>query len=130
MTIKQNRSAGGADYAKNFEKAFGTEEERKARALAEINDAKPFKLTNSSAYLLKPFEPFLSPIDNKMVNSRAELEAHNRRHEVTDCRDYSEEHFTRKAEQRQREMIGDTPEAKKERQQLIERQLYRYGILK
>ena len=130
MAINQSKSIGSQSYNDNFEKIFGTPEERKARREKEEVETRTASITNSSALVMKAFEPFISPVDGKPVTSRSELKAHNAKHGVTDTRDYSEGHFERKREEMKQESIGNTPQAKRERQQLIERQLYRYGVLK
>ena len=131
MIINQSKSIGSQAYNDNFEKIFGTPEERKARRAKEKEaEAELVALTNKSATVMRAFEPFISPVDGKPVTSRAELKAHNAKHGVTDTRDYSEGHFERKREEMKQESLGNTPQAKRERQQLIERQLYRYGVLK
>lgn len=134
MAITQNKSIGSKAYNENFDKIFGTKEERKAKADKEAAEFAELEVlvqkANKSANVGRPFEPFISPIDGKEVRSPTELRAHNKKHEVTDMRDYSPEYFERKQEQMKREMLGNTPQAKKERQQLIEHQLHKHGIIR
>lgn len=66
-------------------------------------------------------EPFVSPITGKAITSRSQLRLHNREHGVTDSRDYSQEHYDKAAGERSRQARGDTPEAKRERIDTINR---------
>ena len=136
MAIVQNKSgvAGNANYASNYATIFGTDEERKARHAKEKEAenllCKEIIRANTSARINGSFTPFISPVDGKPVTSRAELNAHNERHGVTDMRDYGEAYFERKRESMDRERLGNTPQAKRERQQLIEKTLYDHGVLR
>lgn len=46
------------------------------------------------------FIDFKSPIDGTIIGDRAQLAAHNKKHGVTDMRDYSQSHFDNAAKQR------------------------------
>lgn len=50
--------------------------------------------------LQKPLEPFVSPIDGKVIADRKQLAAHNKRHGVTHSSDYSDGYIARRAEAR------------------------------
>jgi hypothetical protein len=60
-------------------------------------------------------EPFISPIDGTTITSRSVLREHNRKHGVTNMRDYGENWFKRKAEERRAELRFETAAAKQER---------------
>lgn len=46
-------------------------------------------------------EPFVSPIDQTVISSRAHLREHNRRHNVTHANDYSPEFLAQRKRQRE-----------------------------
>lgn len=60
-------------------------------------------------------ESFKSPIDGSVITDRAQLREHNRKHGVTDSRDYGAEHFERKTKEREDVMQGNTKQAKQGR---------------
>lgn len=66
-------------------------------------------------------EGFVSPVDGSHITSRSALRAHNHRHGVTDCRDYSPGYLLERSQRRISEMTGQTPAAKRERTELIRR---------
>lgn len=80
--------------------------------------------------LMKPMEPFISPIDGKMVNTRAQLRAHNKEHGVTSTRDYGDAYFKRRGREMHNESIGNTPKAKAERREALNQQLHNHGIIR
>lgn len=73
-------------------------------------------------------EAFVSPIDGKIVSGRAALREHNKKHGVTNIADYSPEYFEKRGKEMTLEARGQTPEAKKERCQLIDKTLKDYGV--
>jgi len=135
MTIKSR--ANTTAFNDNFERIFGAEKERKAKAAAEKTafeknwaDYELATRLNASATVQKSIEPFKSPIDGSVISCRSQLRAHNKKHGVTDIRDYGEQHFASRGKEMYKEKIGDNPQAKRERQQLIEHNLYKFGVLK
>jgi len=131
MILSQSKSgvAGNGKYASNYDRIFGTAEERKAKASKEqAQMAKEVKKNKSAS--VQVFETFISPIDGQPVSNRAELKAHNKRHGVTNMSDYGEGYFAKRRAEKHQEMLGNTPQAKEERRQLIEQQLYKHGVLK
>ena len=82
-----------------------------------------------AGYSIMPdIEPFISPITKKVITSRSQLRRHNKQHGVTDSRDYSEATLLKNSLDRVARMRGTTPEAKRERQELINNELKRHGI--
>jgi len=130
VTIKTKAQTKAFDD--NFDRIFGSDAERKKKREAEkaekAENVRAFK--QASASIGVSFEPFKSPIDGKMINSRAQLKEHNRRHEVTDVRDYGNEWFDKKRIEHKNNALGNTEEARQERRQLIEKNLYKYGVLR
>lgn len=73
-------------------------------------------------------EAFVSPIDGLVVSGRAALREHNKKHNVTNIADYSPGYFEKRGKEMKAEATGQTPEAKKERCQLIDKTLNHYGV--
>jgi hypothetical protein len=73
-------------------------------------------------------EAFVSPIDGTVVTGRASLRQHNEKHGVTNIGDYEAGHFEKRGKEMKAECLGTTAEAKKERQQLIDKTLTAHGV--
>ena len=73
-------------------------------------------------------EPFISPITKEVISDRGQLRRHNAKHGVTDSRDYSKDFMAKASKARDNEMTGNTPAAKRERQENINQVLRSYGI--
>ena len=52
---------------------------------------------NKSAMVMNPLQDFKSPIDGQIISSRPQLEAHNRKHGVTNSADYAGGYIEKKA---------------------------------
>ena len=63
-------------------------------------------------------EPFVSPIDGKVITGRAALREHNKRYEVTNVADYTNE-WKQKAKERERMLSGDREFDRKRRKEAI-----------
>ena len=79
-------------------------------------------------YIQGDIDPFVSPVDGSVISDRSHLRRHNARHGVTDKRDYSEDFMQKRNARRVAEAKGQTPEARRERVELIKRALYEAGI--
>lgn len=86
------------------------------------------KEVRRTAQIMPDIEPFISPIDGKIINSRPQLNAHNKEHDVTNIADYSAGHFEKGGEQLQKNARGQTAEDKKDRCKLIDKTLNHYGV--
>lgn len=73
-------------------------------------------------------KPFVSPIDGQVVSGRAALREHNKKHGVTNIADYEAGHFEKRGKEMAAEATGNTPEAKKERCELIDKTLNDFGV--
>ena len=73
-------------------------------------------------------EAFVSPIDGQIVSGRAALREHNKKHGVTNIKDYDAGHFEKRGKEMNAEALGTTPQAKLERKQLIDQTLNHYGV--
>lgn len=72
-------------------------------------------------------EPFVSPVDKTLISDRRHLREHNKRHGVTDPRDYGPGYFERKHKERGAEIQGKTAEAKRDRIAALKRTMYMMG---
>ena len=82
---------------------------------------------DTSAAVQGDIEPFVSPITGQTITSRSVLRRHNREHGVTDSRDYSSEFLLDRTNKRAAAALGQTPEAKQDRINLIRKELDKYG---
>ena len=73
-------------------------------------------------------EPFISPITKEVISSRSHLRIHNKRHGVTDMRDYSHEFMLKRSTERVNEMTGNNPKAKAERIECVKQTLEKFGL--
>ena len=80
-----------------------------------------------STYVHGDISPFVSPIDGSTIYTRRQLAAHNRRHGVTDVRDYGPDWFPRKAKERNAAITGKHDKA--DRIEAIKRSLYQHGVI-
>ena len=84
-------------------------------------------VAHDKSFVQGDLEPFMSPIDGKMIYSRRQLKEHNKKHGVTDMRDYGPDWFERKAKERQQAITGKADRA--ERIDAIRRSLYEHGVI-
>jgi hypothetical protein len=100
-------------------------EEWYARRAVDPADALP-----TSATVAKSFEAFKSTVDGSVISDRRQLAAHNKKHGVTNIEDYGQKHFDDSGKRMYNERIGNTAEGEKDRRQIIEKELYKRGMLK
>jgi hypothetical protein len=81
-----------------------------------------------STQIMRDIEDFVSPIDGTIITSRPKLEAHNKKHGVTNINDYSEGHFEKGGKKLQAQARGQTAQDKKDRCQLIDKTLNDHGV--
>ena len=93
-------------FEANFDAIFG--EAKRVESGGFIQDPKTWKLvprgsipsTPRSAAVMRGLEDFVSPIDGQVISSRQQLAAHNKKHGVTDARDYSPGYIENRAKER------------------------------
>ena len=78
-----------------------------------------------SAAVHADFDPFLSPVDRKMINSRKELKEHHKRHGTTDSRDYPADFVVKRGKAR---MAADDKALKISRRDDLRRAFSQHGI--
>ena len=74
-----------------------------------------YQSEQETSHFVSAFTEFVSPIDGSTIANRDQLAEHNRRHGVTNIRDYGENYFENKAKERRQTLRGDSPAAKRER---------------
>jgi hypothetical protein len=84
----------------------------------------------NSAVVAKSFTAFKSTVDGTIISDRRQLAAHNKRNGVTNIADYGEKHFSDAGDRMYKEKTGDTKAGEKDRRRIIEKQLYKHGMLK
>ena len=82
----------------------------------------------TSVYIQGDIEPFVSPITKEVITDRGQLRRHMKEHGVTDSRDYSPEFMKKRRQERENQMTGNNETARKERRELIARELDKRGI--
>ena len=82
----------------------------------------------NGAYIIRALNPFKSPITGEIISDRTHLRAHNKKHGVTDSRDYSPEFMKKRSNERDDQMTGNNPTARAERRELINQELKKHGI--
>jgi hypothetical protein len=75
-------------------------------------------------YVHGDLESFVSPIDGSVISDRGHLRAHNKKHGVTNPRDYGQDYFEKKAYERQDALKGTSKKARAERIEDIQRAFY------
>lgn len=125
-----------SDYDDNYENVFGkTTCERgswvfckETQKLVPKEEYYQQQAEAESPTVLKPIEEFRSPVDGSVISDRGQLREHNKRHGVTDMRDYGDNYFQRKESERQAILKGNTKEAKRERVETIKRVMQQHGM--
>ena len=72
------------------------------------------------------FQEFKSPIDGSRIGDRRQLDAHNKKHGVTNISDYGQAHFDKAAAKRSEILSGKGAAQKASRIDDIKRTLYQY----
>lgn len=85
------------------------------------------KQNSARGFIQEDIKPFVSPIDGKPIYTRRQLREHNKKHGVTDMRDYGDDWFTRKAKERSDAITGKRD--RKERIEAIKKSLYQHGVI-
>lgn len=125
---KGSKRRQGEGFEDNYDRIF--DKNRKIQRGTWVQDEKTGEMVEKAdfrteydelPYIQEDIKPFISPVTGKPINSRSQLRRHNAQHGVTDSRDYSQGHYQKAAEQRDKVMRGDTPEAKRERIDTINR---------
>jgi len=122
---KGSKRRGGKDFERNFDSIFGSKEERKAK-----HDAQEKRVVARATRAQKDFVPFRSPIDQTVISCPSNLRAHNKKHGVTNIRDYGANWFERKNKERGNEIQGNTKQAHNERIENVKEALQRHGVYK
>lgn len=110
MTISTcDQKVNREKFDANFDRIFGG---KKSKAGSYIQDPLTGELINrndldigvsprvNAPMVMKPLEAFQSPIDRSVIRTREQLKNHNKRHGVTNVRDYKDGYVEKKAHKR------------------------------
>jgi len=81
---------------------------------------------DKSAAVHEDVKPFRSPIDGTLISSRAALRSHNKKHGVTDPRDYGDQWFSRKQKERDLALTSSSKEQRRDRVEQIQKAIYEH----
>lgn len=134
MTIQQKKVS--EEYKEKYADVFGDKPVQRGswvydKALEKMVPRDEYysqQPVDKSASILKPLDPFISPIDGKLIDDRSKLRAHNKEHGVTNAADYGPQYFERRQKEMHNETIGNTKEAKRERVETIKEAMHRHGL--
>lgn len=124
-------------YKENFDTIFG---DKPIERGSWIFDKATHKLVPRAEYvgpndgtecanIMRPLEPFVSPIDGRLIDDRSKLRAHNKEHGVTNVADYGEGYFDRRGKEKYNDMIGNTRQAKLERVEALRKTMHDKGLI-
>jgi len=124
---KGSKRRVGNGYADNFDKIFGNKSEREERWDEQEHKKAALRMSTSKR---KDFEEFVSPIDQSVISCPSKLRKHNKKHGVTDIRDYGSTWFDKKNKERSNNLTGNTKQAHNERIETVKQTLQQYGVYK
>jgi len=78
--------------------------------------------------VLPALEEFVSPVDKTVISDRGQLRRHNKKHGITNIRDYGEGWFEKKGKQMHQSRQGATKADKADRINTIRQTMARMGI--
>ncbi|RLA50988.1 MAG: hypothetical protein DRQ98_12155 [Gammaproteobacteria bacterium] len=78
-------------------------------------------LQHNHSAAVHTFNAFTSPIDGTRIRDSAQLRSHNRKHGVTDQRDYGPDWFARESKSRDDRLTGATKADKQDRLNALNR---------
>jgi len=85
------------------------------------------KARNESA-AVHTFTEFVSPIDKQVISDNRQLSAHNKKHGVTNIRDYGDDHFKRHAAKREQAMDMKSSVNKRQRIETIKAAMRKHDL--
>lgn len=126
-TPRESTTDSNKRYKENFEKIFGDRKPTTCRMTFKHGNREDTGSKYASQSTVKSFDEFVSPIDQTIISDRAQLREHNKRHGVTDARDYSADFMAKKQAQRVNEALGNTREAQESRVRDIQHAMRTHG---
>lgn len=123
---KGSKRRVGVGFEDNFDKIFGSKKEREKKWAEE----EPVEVRKRSIRRTQEFKEFVSPIDRKVVSCNGGLRKHNKKHGVTNTRDYGDKWFDRKHIERSDRLTGNTERQRKDRVNAVKDSLQRHGVFK
>ena len=116
---KGSQRRPGKNYEKNYEAIFG----KKKAITSSKRYGNRIREPKSGVHIIEDIEPFKSPITGEIISSRSQLRQHNRKHGVTDSRDYSASFFEKKAKEREIAMNGRSAADRRHRIDILREKL-------
>lgn len=122
-------------YKSNFDSVFGDKPiergswvfDKELGRLVPRDEYVSPHVGNESHNIIKPLDPFVSPIDGSFIDDRSKLRAHNKEHGVTNVADYGAGYFERRGKEKYNDSIGNTKQAKRERIEALKQTMYEKG---
>ena len=71
-------------------------------------DESAVKHNEQHEIIIKGFDAFKSPVDNCIISTQKQLDAHNKRHNVVDSREFTQTYYEGKAKEREKALKGET----------------------
>lgn len=133
----KRRPEDNKSFMKNFDAIFGTSTPKRGSYVQDPQTGKlvpkseyqpPESSQTSNVVVHGDITSFVSPIDGSIIDDRAKLREHNRRHGVTNVQDYGADWFKRRGREKSAELMGKTKQAKQARIDEIKRALHQHGI--
>ena len=92
--------------------------------LVEVGDRR----SHGVSFLVKgDFDAFKSPVDGSIISTQRDLDEHNRKHNVVNAQEFSDNWYAEKAAERARHYQGDLTSAERQRRgEEIHRIIERY----
>lgn len=108
-------------YAENHEKIFGPPKRGGGKMVFSHGHTK-----KEGPQIIKSIEPFKSPVDGSIISDHAQLREHNRRHGVTDSRDYSADFVHKRRLDREARLTGSSKDDIIDRKRALARAIDRH----
>ncbi len=89
---------------------------------------KPKYRRDSMSAAVHTFDPFTSAIDGTRIRDAAQLASHDKKHGVTDPRNYGPDWFERESKRRDDRLTGQTKADKQDRVNAINRAMQARGL--
>ena len=130
MAGKGDKRRPGKGYSANYKGS-------KIKGGSWVQDPETGKLIPRSEVVQKSYNApsvmgdivdFVSPVTKELITDRGQLRRHNKKHGITNSADYSPEFMLKRSQNRVNEATGNTPQARAERREMLNRELTKQGI--
>lgn len=139
MKFPLTGSGGKGDGDRSDKKAFkagydqidwsvGREERMAEMAALKERQYEEAQRALDAPMVMRDIETFVSPVDGSVISDRGQLRAHNKKHGVTNVRDYGDGYFDRNGREMHKRRQGNTEKDKTGRREAIRESLHKMGI--